>query len=72
MKLIWYISAIFVIFSILLNNPQKSNIGNFGNNTQFLTPTRSTQKGLQLLISLNIFIFFVLTIFLVVNSKVYY
>lgn len=68
MKLVWYISIVIVILSIFLYNPQRGTSGMFGNESQLLTPTRSTQKGLQLLISLNIIIFFIITIILVMNS----
>lgn len=72
MKLIWYIFAILAILSILFHNPQRSNLGNFSNDTRLLNPTRSSQKELQLLIATSVSIFFLLTIFLAVNSTIYY
>lgn len=68
MKLVWYISIFVIIFSILLYSPQRGSAGMFGNESQLLNPTRSTQNSLQLLISVNIAVFFMITILLVINS----
>nr|QCI07465.1 Preprotein-translocase subunit g [Leiomenia cribrosa] len=65
MKLIWYISSILIIFFILINSPKAANLNVFGNQSNILNSTRSTQKGLQALTVINIIIFFVLIIFLV-------
>lgn len=67
MKLIWYISNAFVIVLVLLSHPQDSNLGTFGNQANLLNSTRSSQIGLQLLIIINVFLFFMLTIWLVAS-----
>ena len=72
MKLIWYISIFFVLISVLLDNPKKSSSGVFSNENQLLSPTRSVQKSLQISIAASISIFFLLTIFLVVSSRMLY
>ena len=72
MKLIWYFFILFLIFSILLSHPQKGNLGTLGNEIKILNPTRSTQKGLQILILVSILMFLLLTVLLAINSQVYY
>lgn len=72
MKFIWYLSIFFVLISVLLDNPKKSSSGVFNSQNQLLTPTRSAQKNLQILIATSISIFFLLTIFLVVTSQILY
>ena len=72
MKLIWYIAVFLVLVSILLDNPKKSGAGIFNSENQMLTPTRSVQKNLQILITISISVFFVSTIFLVISSQMLY
>ena len=62
--------SILVVFLILLSHPQASNLGTFGNQAKFLNSTRTTQKGMQLLITLNIAIFFLFTIFFAINTQI--
>lgn len=68
MKLIWYIVSILVIFLILLNNPQAGGMLSFSSQAKLLNATRSNQRGLQFLIVSTIVIFFLLTIYFVINT----
>nr|AOM64495.1 preprotein translocase subunit G [Riquetophycus sp.] len=70
MKLIWYIVSIFVICLILLNNPRSGNSGSFISQAKLLNATRSTQRGMLFLITINIVIFFLLTIYFVIKVQV--
>nr|YP_009295657.1 preprotein translocase subunit G [Mastocarpus papillatus]AOL58141.1 preprotein translocase subunit G [Mastocarpus papillatus] len=68
MKLIWYLISLIIICLILINNPKGTNLGSFGNQGSILNATRSNQKTLQILIVVNIFCFFLLTILLLLYS----
>nr|QVY58040.1 preprotein translocase subunit G [Betaphycus gelatinus] len=63
MRLIWYLVAFINILLILLNNPKSNNFNSIGAQVGNLKSTRSTQRGLQILISISIVVFFMLTIF---------
>nr|QVY58243.1 preprotein translocase subunit G [Eucheuma denticulatum] len=65
MRLIWYLVAITNVLLILLNNPKSNNFSTMGVQGSNFKSTQSTQRGLQLLISINIMVFLILTIFLV-------
>ena len=67
MKFIWYISNILVVVLVLLSNPQA---GNLGNQTKIINSTRSSQQGLQLVITFSIMIFFLCTIYFSINQDV--
>nr|QVY58447.1 preprotein translocase subunit G [Kappaphycus striatus] len=62
MRLIWYSFAFINILLILLNNPKSNNFSAIGFEINNFKSTRTTQRGLQLLISINIIVFLILTI----------
>nr|YP_009500259.1 hypothetical protein [Gracilariopsis heteroclada]AXE43421.1 hypothetical protein [Gracilariopsis heteroclada] len=62
MKVLWYIAGNFTILLILINNPKWTNLSGFRGQTTSLNFTRSTQKNLQLITIISIFLFLLLTI----------
>nr|WOA02446.1 preprotein translocase subunit G [Gloiopeltis furcata] len=70
MKLIWYVASVFTIFLILINNPKATSLSGFGDQGKFFNSTRSTQKGLQIVISIHVVLFFSLTILFALYSQI--
>nr|YP_010902897.1 Preprotein translocase SecG subunit [Hypnea flava]WCH54951.1 Preprotein translocase SecG subunit [Hypnea flava] len=63
MKFIWYLVSIVIICLVLINNPKANNLNNFGQQSNTLSFTRSTQQSLNWIIALNVVLFFLFTIF---------
>lgn len=68
MKIFWYIISLLTILLILLNTPKSSTLGGFGNTQVMFNLTRGSQQKLQVLTSLSVFMFFLLTIFFALYS----
>lgn len=64
MKLIWYLSSLFTILLILINNPKATSFGNISNQSQLFSYTKSTQMNIQILTIVVALIFFIFTIIL--------
>lgn len=64
MKLVWYLSSIFTILLILINNPKATGFGNISNQSQLFSYTKSTQTNIQVLTIIIALIFLVSTIIL--------
>ena len=67
MKLIWYLSSIFTILLILINNPKATSFGNINNQSQLFSYTKSTQINIQILTIIIALVFLVFTICLTSN-----
>lgn len=62
MRLIWYLVSVLTILFILFSNPKANNVGNLAGENQLLASTRSTEKKLQIMTTIFVICFFVLTI----------
>lgn len=62
MKYIWYLSSVFTMAIVLINNPKSSSLGNMSNQGTPINLTRSTQNGLQIATVLGVLIFLMLTV----------
>nr|YP_009509301.1 Preprotein translocase SecG subunit [Gracilaria vermiculophylla]AXI96951.1 Preprotein translocase SecG subunit [Gracilaria vermiculophylla]QXU75156.1 Preprotein translocase SecG subunit [Gracilaria vermiculophylla]WDZ68044.1 Preprotein translocase SecG subunit [Gracilaria vermiculophylla] len=71
MKSFWYILGFVTMVLILINNPKYTSLGGFSSESTGLNFTRSTQKNLQILITINICLFLVWTILYVLSSNMY-
>ena len=67
MKLIWYLSSFTTMFLILLNSPKSNSFGDFSNQSQFFSYTKSTKQSVQLVTILSGLIFLFVTIILTGN-----
>ena len=68
MKYIWYLSSIFTIIIILVNDPKSSSLGNMGNRGPSVNLTRSAQNGLQIGTVVSMLSFLVLTVLINIYS----
>lgn len=64
MKFIWYLSSLFTVFLILINNPKATSFGNIGNQSQLFSYTKSTQINIQIVTIVIALIFLICTIIL--------
>nr|YP_009732108.1 hypothetical protein [Gracilaria edulis]QHS70609.1 hypothetical protein [Gracilaria edulis]UAD85615.1 Preprotein translocase SecG subunit [Gracilaria edulis] len=71
MKVLWYVSGIFSIVLILINNPKFTSLGGFSNQLNSLNFTRSTQKNLQITILTSICLFLIFNILYVFSFDIY-
>lgn len=62
MKAIWYLMSFLTILLILFYSPRTSNSAGFNENQQIGSMTSESQKTLQIVISLSVFLFFLCTI----------
>nr|YP_009296168.1 preprotein translocase subunit G [Sebdenia flabellata]AOM65103.1 preprotein translocase subunit G [Sebdenia flabellata] len=68
MKIIWYFTSCLTILLILFNSPKVINMSSFSNSQQMLNITRGTQRKLQIITTITILVFFVLTVFFALYS----
>ncbi|KAI0556380.1 Protein-export membrane protein SecG (chloroplast) [Gracilaria domingensis] len=71
MKGLWYLIGVLTMVLILINNPKFTSLGGFSSKSSGLNITRSTQKNLQIIIIINIFLFLAWTIVYVFSSIIY-
>lgn len=62
MRLIWYCVSIVTIFLVLINHPKVKGLQNLGSQINLLNYTRRTQRTLQFIIALNVFLFLFFTV----------
>nr|YP_009313729.1 hypothetical protein P8461_pgp090 [Helminthocladia australis]SCW21983.1 secG [Helminthocladia australis] len=67
MKILWYISSIFLIFLILSNNPKAEGLGVLGNQSQLFSNTRQATTVLESLTWIFIILFLSFTTILTIN-----
>nr|YP_009237780.1 hypothetical protein [Gracilariopsis lemaneiformis]YP_009294614.1 hypothetical protein Gch_015 [Gracilariopsis chorda]AJO68455.1 hypothetical protein [Gracilariopsis lemaneiformis]AML79957.1 hypothetical protein [Gracilariopsis lemaneiformis]AOM66874.1 hypothetical protein Gch_015 [Gracilariopsis chorda]UAD88865.1 Preprotein translocase SecG subunit [Gracilariopsis chorda] len=70
MKVLWYIVGNFTILLILINNPKLTNLSGFRIQATGLNFTRSTQKNLQIITIISIFLFLLLTVINILYSDI--
>lgn len=64
MKWFWYLSSVFTVLLILINNPKATSFGNVTNSSQLFSYTRSAQFNIQLATIAMSLIFLLLTVIL--------